>query len=258
VTVVRFVGFEGEGSTIVLRWVGDRRFRLEEPFRYQDTEFGTITIPPDLDRFETDLGSIPTVTSWYTPQLGRHLPAYVLHDALIAEPGDPPTYTTRDGRTISRDAADRIFLDAMTELGTPFVTRSIIWSAVALYTAGTRSRWRWFAWYAVALLAAFVLAADAVDLCWTVRGVETCAVSSWLGDAAFPVEWARGAVVLAVGMIPVGLILFPARYLRAVVAQAVLYGLIYLPTVAMLVPLAVLAVLRAIGRPADRVTPARR
>lgn len=258
-TVLRFVGFDGDGSTIVLRWVGGRRFRLDEPFRYQDAEFGTITVPADLDRFETDLGSIPALTAWYTPQLGRHLPAFVLHDALIAEPTDAPTYTTRDGRTIDRDAADRIFLDAMTELGTPFVTRSIIWSAVALYTAGTRARWRWLLWYAIAFAAAIGLAADAVDLCWTVWGVATCPVSSWLGDAGFLVEWGRGAGLLAVGMIPVGLVLFPSRYFPAVVVQALLYGLTYVPTVAMLLPLGVLVALRAGGqRAARRSTAARR
>ena len=222
--MIRFAGFDRDEPDIMLRRVGAARFRLEEPFRYQDPEFGTITIPADVDAFETDLGSVPWFSTFVTPTVGPHLLAVVLHDALVGDPGHL-TYTTRDRVTIGRDAADRIFNDAMRAVGTPPIQRLIIWSGASLGSARKRSTTRFGLWVLAVLGVAGANALDIVDL-W--NGLP------WLQDWPFIVEWAVGAVVVAVALGIVAPVVLGFRYARPAVVQAVIVALVFLPVLAML------------------------
>jgi hypothetical protein len=102
---------------------------------------------PLFDNFEvpvdqpTDFASVPRVFVWFLPRYGRYTKAAILHDYLwsVAVPA---------GR-ISRLDADGVFLQAMRELGVPFLRRWIMWAAVrwsALTTSGGRKDWWKEAW----------------------------------------------------------------------------------------------------------------
>ncbi len=95
---------------------------VDGPFSY--------TVPPAEGEFISDLASVPQLLTWLVPKSGRHLPAALVHDALVDDP------------EIDRFQADRIFRDAMGDLDVGFVRRWLMWTAVSLKTIqkrGTRS-----------------------------------------------------------------------------------------------------------------------
>ena len=121
----RFGGPDGTGDAVyLLQRVGPGRFRLEIPFT------------------------------------GGHIPAMLVHDAMVLAPGEAPTY---GGDTVDRIEADRILRDAMAHLGTRRLRRWLVWAAVAAATAQScrtpRWWWRWapFAWgLAIAAIGVFM------------------------------------------------------------------------------------------------------
>ncbi len=82
---------------------------------------------PPIKRFTTDLTSVPQMLTWLVPKSGLHLPAALVHDGLITE-----GHKEHDGPDVSPVEADRIFREAMADLGTPLLRRWIVWSAVTL------------------------------------------------------------------------------------------------------------------------------
>ena len=99
-----------------------------------------IVVPRDAVDFRTDLTSVPTMFTWLVPRTGRHLPAALVHDALT------PPFRGRDSNgdplpdwigpaNVSQLEADCVFREAMADLGTPFLRRWMVWSAVSLPTA---------------------------------------------------------------------------------------------------------------------------
>ena len=103
--------------------------------------------PRDQHDFHTDLTSVPQMMTWLVGRTGVHLPAALVHDALT-EP-----FFGRDGEgkilkdwtgpaEISQLQADRVFRDAMADLGTPVIRRWLVWSAVSMPTAWTVSKVR--------------------------------------------------------------------------------------------------------------------
>ncbi|MEU4607354.1 DUF1353 domain-containing protein [Kribbella sp. NPDC023972] len=111
-----------------------------------------ILVPSDDDfgrdpvaRFRSDLTSVPNVFTWLIPRTGQHLPAAIVHDGLIYDPGEPASYSATkvwpDGHSesvdVSRIEADRIFRDAMFDLGVSWVRRWLMWSAVSLATVAS-------------------------------------------------------------------------------------------------------------------------
>ncbi|WP_457206089.1 DUF1353 domain-containing protein [Nocardioides sp. P5_C9_2] len=107
-------------------------FSLERRIAYDDRHVGEILVPATTD-FRTDLTSTPALFTWLVPKTGAHLPAALVHDALVAGGGDPSYDSTR-GQVIDRVEADRIFRDAMADTGTGVVRRWIVWSAVTAAT----------------------------------------------------------------------------------------------------------------------------
>lgn len=82
--------------------------------------------------FRTDLTSVPDLFTWLVPRTGCHLPAALIHDGLIYDEGEPASYVAAED--VSRVEADRIFRDAMADLGTGLIRRWLMWAAVSIAT----------------------------------------------------------------------------------------------------------------------------
>ena len=75
---------------------GVETFALERRLAYRDRHLGELLVPADAD-FRTDLTSVPALFTWLVPKTGAHLPAALLHDALVAGRGDPTSYVSTEG-----------------------------------------------------------------------------------------------------------------------------------------------------------------
>ena len=83
----------GDTGNIVLERLpirsGDRElFRLHRTVtftgRRDDGSSYSYTVPPaDDPEFVTDLTSVPQLLTWLVPKSGRHLPAALIHDAMV-------------------------------------------------------------------------------------------------------------------------------------------------------------------------------
>jgi hypothetical protein len=111
---------------------GREEFALRRRIGYRDDHFGQILVPDGFGAFRSDLTSVPTIATWLVPKTGSHLPAALLHDGLVHDPGTPPTY--RCDQPVSRVEADRIFRDGMRDTGVGVVRRWLVWSAVTMAT----------------------------------------------------------------------------------------------------------------------------
>lgn len=95
-----------------------RNYKLTSEFDY-DSSIGTIHIPVG---FITDFASIPKLFWNILPPTGRYGKAACVHDYLYRTPG-----------FASKEIADAIFLEAMAALGTPVLTRYLMYLAVRLF-----------------------------------------------------------------------------------------------------------------------------
>lgn len=98
---------------------GSRTFRLTSPFRY-DSRIGWIEVPVG---FLTDGASIPRIFWTIFSPTGSYFEAALIHDYL---------YSQVSKWHIDRAMADRIFLDAMEDIGVGWLTRKTIYRAVRL------------------------------------------------------------------------------------------------------------------------------
>ena len=73
------------------------------------------------DGYVTDFASIPALARAVFPPFGRHAKAAVLHDWLYLV-----------GEERKRDYADRVFIDAMAELGVSWTRRSFMYRSVRM------------------------------------------------------------------------------------------------------------------------------
>lgn len=97
------------------------KWRLIEPFEfYIDEPAGRIYYKVPVG-FITDFASVPRIFWSILPPWGRYGKAAVLHDFL---------YKTK---SVSREKADRIFLEAMKVLKVPAWKRYIMYWAVRLF-----------------------------------------------------------------------------------------------------------------------------
>lgn len=117
------------------------RFGLLSPIVRLDPQYGEPhVVPRDPASFHSDLTSVPRLFTWLIPRTGAHLPAALLHDALVAIP------LQASGPHVDRLEADRIFRDAMGELGTSLLRRWLMWTAVVIATVhrgATTRPWRY-------------------------------------------------------------------------------------------------------------------
>lgn len=111
-----------------VEYLDGRRWLLLEPFAYFDATWGFIDVPLG---FTTDFASIPRMLWPLLPPTGAYGKAAVVHDWLYRQ-------HQIGGTRITRREADRIFRDAMADLGVRWSLRWLMWSAVR--SAG------WAAW----------------------------------------------------------------------------------------------------------------
>ena len=188
---------------------GVETFSLERRLAYLDRHLGELLVPADAG-FRTDLTSVPALFTWLVPKTGAHLPAALLHDALVAGRGDPTSYVSTEGHVVDRVSADRVFRDAMADTGTGVVRRWIVWTAVTVATifVGRAVPWsparHWSYRVAALVTIATILylgyssTSDLFDRSW-VGAVDV----PWMGDRSWWVEVAgglAGAVVLPLAL----------------------------------------------------------
>ncbi|WP_208544110.1 DUF1353 domain-containing protein [Nocardioides seonyuensis] len=225
---------ERETSEDVERW------RMGRRLAYLDRHLGEILVPADAG-FRTDLTSVPSLFTWLVPRTGAHLPAALLHDALVAGP-DEASYDIPGGAAVDRVEADRIFRDAMADTGTGVVRRWLVWTAVTTATIfvgrevpWTRVQtWGYRAAAAVTIVVVLVLGgvatADLLDLSWA-------PTLPWMGDRPWVGELAGGLAGAIV--VPLALSLLWGRFrLAGAIAGVVLAVLLHV-TVALAVMTAV-------------------
>ena len=188
---------------------GIETFALERRLAYRDRHLGELLVPADRG-FRTDLTSVPALFTWLVPKTGAHLPAALLHDALVAGPHDLSSYVSSEGHVVDRVTADRIFRDAMADTGTGVIRRWIVWTAVTVATIfvgrevpWSRARhWSYRVAAAVTILSILYLGysstSDLFDRSW-VGAVDV----PWMGDRPWWVEVAgglSGAIVLPLAL----------------------------------------------------------
>ena len=199
-------------------------FSLERRIAYRDRHLGEILVPASPD-FRTDLTSTPALFTWLVPKTGAHLPAALVHDALVAGGGDP-SYTSTEGHEIDRVQADRVFRDAMADTGTGVVRRWIVWAAVTTATIFAAGGLPWsplLSWahrvgagvsIAVIVYLGYCATGDLFDLDWPLA-----VPVPWMGERVWWLEVFGGLVGAIV--IPLALSLLWGRFLMAGVISCV-------------------------------------
>lgn len=171
------------------RVMDDRGREVWEMLRriaYRDDALDTVIVVPDrLDRFRTDLTSVPRWFTWLVPKSGRHLQAALVHDALLDQTYDEPAYITNPPVEIDRVEADRIFRDGMRDTGTGVVRRWVAWSGVSVITLVKTGRPSWSPlqqWWFRIVVPAIVLAILYLGTCATLMVFDR----SWPGFVSLP------------------------------------------------------------------------
>ncbi|MDQ3739198.1 MAG: DUF1353 domain-containing protein [Actinomycetota bacterium] len=168
---------------------GIETFQIVRRFGFHDPGFEQpFIVPADIETFRSDLTSVPVLFTWLVPRTGNHLPAALLHDGLVYTPDEPASYI---GPAVTREQADGIFRNAMADLGTGWVRRWLVWTAVILATALTelRPRWRW-----VPVIVGTLVAVSILGVLATIDLLDVCTVLPWMGERGFWREVAGGTV----------------------------------------------------------------
>jgi hypothetical protein len=218
---------------------GVETFALERRLAYLDRHLGELLVPADPD-FRTDLTSVPALFTWLVPKTGAHLPAALLHDALVAGRDDPASYVSTDGHVVDRVAADRIFRDAMADTGTGVIRRWIVWAAVTVATifVGRDVSWsrarQWSyriaagATIATILYLGYSSTSDLFDRSWFLA-VDV----PWMGDRGWWAEVAGGLAAAIV--VPLALSLLWGRLRMAGAIAGVMLAVLLHVTVGLAV-----------------------
>lgn len=166
---------------------------------FSDAHLGDLLVPADLDGFRTDLTSVPSLFTWLVPRTGAHLPAALVHDALVLR--GRPAYVSVAGHDVDRVTADRVFRDAMADTGTGVVRRWLAWSAVTLVTVYAPEGLRALApprrWALRVVVAATLLVVAWLGWCgsWDLldRSAPLTVPLPWMGESSTAAELAGGA-----------------------------------------------------------------
>lgn len=119
-------GQPGVPARFVVEQIDDACFRplLDLGFQYNRPDGSTPILVTSESLPSTDFASIPGFMGWFVSRTGRHTPAALVHDQLVAL-----------GISLGeRAAADDLFLEMMDELDVPPVRRTVMWAAVSLAT----------------------------------------------------------------------------------------------------------------------------
>lgn len=114
-----------------LEYIDGRNWKVTAEFDYQTNDGETIKIPSG---FITDFASIPRVLWAFLPPTGDYGLSALAHDWLYRHGGRIIHTTAPNGeityRIYSRAECDRIFLQAMEDLGVGWLKRRTMWLAV--------------------------------------------------------------------------------------------------------------------------------
>lgn len=215
---------------------GLETFSMERRIAYRDRHLGEILVPASPD-FRTDLTSTPALFTWLVPKTGAHLPAALVHDALVAGGGEP-SYTSTERHDIDRVEADRVFRDAMADTGTGIVRRWIVWAAVTvatIFVPGGLPGPRVLGWahrigaaasIALIVYLGYSATGDLVDADWPLAWQVP-----WMGERDWPLEILGGLVGAVV--VPLVLSLLWGRFRMAGAISGVLLAVLLHVTVAL-------------------------
>ncbi len=165
--------------------VADDRFTVEQGITYRDGS-GVVEVSSDT-LVDTDLASIPLFMAWFVPVNGRHTPAALVHDTLVAN----ARHAARSGKLPRRVASDvradsdDLFLRAMGACGVPLLRRLLMHAAVSLATRWDRS----------AVARAGILLWVLASLVGSVALVWSCLSGRWLIAVAAVVAPALGGLL---------------------------------------------------------------
>jgi hypothetical protein len=205
----RFFDAESGGPMVVELRRDGARFQILRPFAYRDARYEEpFVVPANVERFRTDLASIPWMFAWLVPGLGTHLPAVLLHDGLVVSGSEEGK--AHLGPDLTREEADRILRDAMADLGVPLIRRWLMWTGVTLATAMLTLRPRWY-WVGVVLLT--LLGIGTLGVIATLDLLDVWDVLPWMGDRVWYGEIAGGAIFAV--LIPLALSILWGRLWRA-------------------------------------------
>lgn len=139
--------------------VETEEWKVLKQFGYRDHQGRVFICPANTETYRSDLASTPWFFKWLVPALGDHLPAILLHDALVvdgAASGDCPHFAeslcvhpqgvscsvgdkqpckTHLGPDVTREQADRIMREAMYSLGVGTARRWLAWTGASVGTA---------------------------------------------------------------------------------------------------------------------------
>lgn len=205
---------------------GKEWFTLLRPVGYWDRHDRGIVVPADLEQFRSDLTSVPSLFTWLVPRTGAHLPAALIHDGMVGNPGEPQTYVA--DHPIDRPTADRILRDAMLDLGVSFVRRWLIWTGVTLATLWVSGSLR-YRLTLVATIGTIVV----LGVISTVDLLSARAILPWMGSRPLWQEFLNGAIAALV--IPALLSITWYPWWRAGVISGIALALLLHVTIALVV-----------------------
>jgi len=117
------VSFRGE---LILRYLDEpvdgKWFETVGELAYINRLNVRYTVPVGT---HTDFASIPRGFRWMISRVGRYGRAAVIHDHLC------------ESKVVTRKVADRVFLEAMKELGVGWWKRRVMFMGVRAYSIGT-------------------------------------------------------------------------------------------------------------------------
>jgi hypothetical protein len=218
-------------------------YYLTEKFRYDDGQRREwdFVVPTDIvppaphPRFRSDLASIPSLLTWLVPKDGRHTPAALLHDALVARTdGDYRHYSPQppDGRIVDRLEADTVFRHAMRSLEVPFLRSWMMWGAVSVPTLAGKNgvnRLRWIPTLAVLLVVLGVGGmAQTVDL-FDVTLLGRTVQVPWMADRPFWSELLNATAAILVATVAASALCFGRRTWKLGLVSALVIPVISVP-----------------------------
>jgi Protein of unknown function (DUF1353) len=122
----RAMPFDPPYPWVKLEQIDRNRFRLLNGFVYIDRHKKHWRIEPDSVGV-TDLASVPWILWWFVASYGRQTRPALVHDQLVDQ--------------INRHYADRVFREALEEVGIGWVRRWLAWTAVSFETT-FRTIWK--------------------------------------------------------------------------------------------------------------------
>ena len=102
--------------------IDDKYWEVLEDYTYR-TSKGLVTVPKG---FKTDYASVPRIFRNIINSSGKHGRAAVVHDWL---------YSSKCTLDVTREEADQVFLEIMTEWGVSVIKRNLMYRMVRLFGA---------------------------------------------------------------------------------------------------------------------------